>query len=177
MFPAEIHSAVRAMTDRLARESSDAGHAEALSVVLDTHIVMECFHWRDPAAGALREAIEAGRVRPVVSEETMLELAGVLSRPAFGLGNDEVIAILGTFAALARLVSREALEAAASGLSVRCRDPEDQKFLTLAAAAGARLLVTRDRLLRKAAKRLRPMGVVTITTDEFERTLAETRKE
>ena len=42
----------------------------------------------------------------------------------------------------------------AAAPSLRCRDPDDQKFIDLAVAAGARWLFTRDRALlalRKAA--------------------------
>jgi predicted nucleic acid-binding protein len=37
-----------------------------------------------------------------------------------------------------------------------CRDPDDQKFLTLAAGAGADCLVTRDRELLRLSRKCAP---------------------
>lgn len=165
MFPAEIHAALRAMLERLPAFPGPERSPEGITVVLDTHVVMECFFWRDASAAPLREAIETGTVQPVVSEATMLELAGVLSRPQFGAGEADVIAVLEAWSAHVRLVPGERVAQAAEGITVRCRDPEDQKFLSLAAAAGARLLVTRDRVLTKAAKRLKSRGLVTVTPE------------
>ena len=160
MFPAELHAAVK----RLAREGlarTAPSHAGA-AVVLDTHVWMECLHWSDPKAAPLERALREGRLVAALSEEVLMELAGVLSRPAFGAEATDVIAVLERAAQGAHWCAPEALAAAAGELEamhVRCRDPEDQKFLALARAAGASILFTRDRLLTKAAKKLRTSGV------------------
>ena len=60
--------------------------------------------------------------------------------------------------------------------NVRCRDPEDQKFLILTKAAanicgvGSTALITRDKLLRKAAKKLRAAergGAMLLLPEDF----------
>lgn len=170
MFPAELHAAVK----RLAREglarTAPANERAAAVVVLDTHVWMECLHWRDPKAAPLARALQEGRLTAALSEEALMELAGVLSRPAFGAQQRDVLAVLEAAAAGAHWISPETLAAAAGELEamhVRCRDPEDQKFLSLARAAGASMLFTRDRLLTKAAKKLRGSGVTVLVPEAW----------
>lgn len=169
MFPAALHAAVK----RLAREGlartapSNDGRA---AVVLDTHVWMECLHWRDPKAAPLARALREGDLVAALSEDSLMELAGVLSRPTFGAQEGDVLAVLERATAGARWCTPEALAAAAGELEarcVRCRDPEDQKFLALTRAAGAAILFTRDRLLTKAAKKLRESGVKVLVPEAW----------
>lgn len=169
MFPAALHAAVK----RLAREGlahtapSNDGRA---AVVLDTHVWMECLHWRDPKAAPLERALREGDLVAALSEDSLMELAGVLSRPAFGAQEGDVLAVLERATAGARWCTPEALAAAAGELEarcVRCCDPEDQKFLALTRAAGASILFTRDRLLTKAAKKLRESGVKVLVPEAW----------
>lgn len=167
MFPPSVHAAMKAAL--AAAAPLDGSEAAPLAAV-DTHVVLECLLWRDESARALREAIEDGRVIPLASRETFLELAGVSSRPEHGWGEAGAVALLGRWGGLVRAVPAEALAAAAAELErdrILCRDPEDQKFLALALACGASLIVTRDRLLRKAAKKLRARGVEVRLPEEF----------
>jgi predicted nucleic acid-binding protein len=50
---------------------------------------------------------------------------------------------------------------------MQCRDPLDQKFLELAVAAGAALLITKDRDLLKLRKRARAHGVSVVAPAAF----------
>ena len=80
---------------------------------------------------------------------------------------------------LIRMPSKDMLTEAAEALdseNVRCRDPEDQKFLILTKAAanicgvGSTALITRDKLLRKAAKKLRAAergGAMLLLPEDF----------
>ena len=155
MISPRLHAAAAELASRtIPGEGFQTPH-----IVLDTHIVMECFFWKDGKAMPLKAAIESGRIRLAASRDAFLELAGVLSRPQFGLSEEAVEAILRHTAQFSDFASPELLEIAAEGISVRCRDPEDQKFLTLAGAAKARALVTRDRLLFKATKKMRRAGI------------------
>lgn len=148
MISPRLHAAAAELASRtMPGEGFQTPH-----IVLDTHIVMECFFWKDEKAMPLKVTIEAGKIRLAASRDAFLELAGVLSRPQFGLSEEEVEAILRHTAQFSDFASPERLERAAEGISVRCRDPEDQKFLTLAGASRARAIVTRDKLLFKAAK-------------------------
>lgn len=154
MIPPRIHEFASSLASRRAPAESFASP----HVVLDTHIVMECFFWEDEKADALRKLLESGRIRAAESRDAFLELAGVLSRPQFGADEAKVMGVLERLAGYSDFLAEDALEAAEQTLSVRCRDSEDQKFLTLARASKARALVTRDKLLLKAAKKLRTSG-------------------
>lgn len=153
MISPRLHAAAAELASRtMPGEGFQTPH-----IVLDTHIVMECFFWKDEKAMPLKVTIEAGKIRLAASRDAFLELAGVLSRPQFGLSEEEVEAILRHTAQFSDFASPERLERAAEGISVRCRDPEDQKFLTLAGASKARAIVTRDKLLFKAAKKIKTL--------------------
>lgn len=49
----------------------------------------------------------------------------------------------------------------------RCRDKDDQKFLDLAYAVGAELLFTKDKLVRRAAKKLARFGLRTLSPADW----------
>ena len=177
MFPPELYAAVKRI------EASAApllrGSAERI-VILDTHVVLECTLWRDEseADSPLGCALKARRIVPAASHETLLELAGVAARPVKQMLEAEAAAraltMLERWGKLIRMPS-EAAEALDSE-NVRCRDPEDQKFLILTKAAanicgvGSTALITRDKLLRKAAKKLRAAergGAMLLLPEDF----------
>ena len=79
---------------------------------------------------------------PAASHETLLELAGVAARPVKQMLEAEAAAraltMLERWGKLIRMPSKDMLTEAAEALdseNVRCRDPEDQKFLILTKAA------------------------------------------
>ena len=156
--------------------------------MLDTHVVLENFLWcrcadEPKPPTALRAAIESGDVIPIASADTLLELAGVASRPIRERTPDEMTALalemLAFLGGRLLMIEAERLQRAADALAVErilCRDGEDQKLLVLARAAadlcgaGRVALITRDKLLRKAAKRLRSPargGVALLLPEEF----------
>ena len=120
---------------------------------------------------------------PAASHETLLELAGVAARPVKQMLEAEAAAraltMLERWGKLIRMPSKDMLTEAAEALdseNVRCRDPEDQKFLILTKAAanlcgvGSTTLITRDKLLRKAAKKLRAAergGTMLLLPEDF----------
>ncbi len=130
--------------------------------VLDTNTVLALWMFEDPALPHLRAAAEGGRLRLVASGPTVEEFRRVLAYPQFAQAPGRQQALRAAYEARCRPVSLppEGLP----GLPV-CRDADDQKFLELAIAAGAPLLVSRDkallrlsrhRLLRDRLKILRP---------------------
>lgn len=131
------------------------------SVVIDTNVVMDWLVFRNPGCGPLVQALEAGVVRWIATEEMRGELAHVLGRgvastysPDLALIDDTWVRLATTVPApLATLVPR-----------LRCTDTDDQKFIELALHAG-RWLITRDRAVLKLARRAAVLGV-TITTPE-----------
>ena len=126
-------------------------------VVLDTNIWLDWLVFDDPAIAALREAQAAGRIAIVIDEACEAELVQVL---AYDLGAHTLDA-----AAQAACVAR--CRALATRVSVRtdgslpaCRDPDDQKFVALAAGAGAGVLVSRDQALLELARRVDGLRIV-----------------
>lgn len=90
------------------------------------------------AARAVDHALARGVV--LVSEETMNELAEVISRPKFDryLSVAERVQFLRLFGGVARMVNITHRVAA-------CRDPKDDKFLHVALNGEAEAIVTGDR--------------------------------
>ena len=124
-----------------------------LSLVLDTNVVLDLLHFRDPAVEPLREALHNGRAACFGNAACRDELAHVLSYPQLKIAEDEARRILDDYAALAL-----PCEAPASIVLPQCRDPDDQKFLELAQAARADLLVTKDKALLALAKKTGRLG-------------------
>lgn len=120
-------------------------------LVLDTNVVLDLLLFDDPAARGLREALEAGRLRCLVSDATFDEWQRVLRYPEFALDGSRQAALTTGYRALA-----EKTDAVCTTALPRCRDPDDQKFLVLAAAARAAALVSKDRAVLRLRRRCAP---------------------
>jgi putative PIN family toxin of toxin-antitoxin system len=118
-------------------------------LVLDTNVVLDLLHFDDPVARPLRHALEAGRVRCAVTDATLGEWRRVLAYPEFSLDAARQAGLFALYRARASVVDAPP---AVSGLP-RCSDPDDQKFLELAAASRAAGLVSKDRALLKLRNR------------------------
>ena len=59
------------------------------AAVIDTNVVLDLIYWEDPHSEDLRRALEEGRIHALRSGEAVMELAEVLSRPAFTGDEDE----------------------------------------------------------------------------------------
>lgn len=118
--------------------------------VLDTNVWLDWLLFDDPGAVHLRAAQAAGALTLVASAHTRAELAIVLARSAFGLGPAEVAARLAEHDRVTTVHARPA----PGVCSLRCKDPDDQKFLDLAITCDATLLVTKDRALLRLAARM-----------------------
>jgi uncharacterized protein len=148
--------------------SRGASRAEGAALwVLDTNVVLDLLHFDDPVARPLRHALEAGRVRCVASEATLEEWRRVLAYPEFGLDPARQAELFARYQALSETAG---IDDASIGLPhegapihsgfkpvwsrlPRCSDPDDQKFLELAAAGQAQALVSKDRALLKLRRR------------------------
>jgi len=126
-------------------------------VVLDTNVWLDWLVFRDPGVEPLRAAQAAGRAAIFIDEACEAELVRVLAyeRGRWTLDAPAQSEALARCRAAARPPGRAA--ARASMALPRCRDPDDQKFLELALAAGAHDLVTRDRALLELGRRTRPL--------------------
>lgn len=113
-----------------------------MRLVLDTNVVMDLLHFRDAAAQSLATAIADGTVTCLADEATLAELARVVGYPEFQLASEAQAAFL---AAYRGLIEKQATTVPPR--LPRCKDPDDQKFLELAARAGADLLISKDKAL------------------------------
>ncbi len=87
-----------------------------------------------------------------------MELAEVLSRPAFTGDEDEAARLAALWCSMSVPVDEEKIREAADVITVQCRDPLDQKFFTLTLAGGAKLLVSKDKLVLKAGRKMQRYG-------------------
>jgi putative PIN family toxin of toxin-antitoxin system len=121
-------------------------------LVLDTNVVLDLLHFDDAAAQPLRDALIDGRVRCAVTDATFGEWQRVLGYPEFALDAVQRAALAARYRELSTLI---ALDTAVSGLP-RCSDPDDQKFVELAAAVRAEALISKDRAVLKLRRRCAP---------------------
>ncbi len=154
-------------------------------LVLDTNVVLDLFHFDDPAARPLLHALEAERVGCIVTEATLEELRRVLAYPAFALDAARQRVLLERYQGVSMTVEcvREPAGLSHKGTPIhyglkpvwsrmphkgtpihyglkpvwsrmpRCSDPDDQKFIELAAAAHAQGLVSKDHAVLKLRRR------------------------
>ncbi len=127
-------------------------------VVLDTNAWLDWLVFGDPGIAALRAAVEAGRAEAWIDAACEAELERVLAYPLGRFTQDE--AARAACLARCRAVARRWEEGASTIALPRCRDPDDQKFLVLAAACGAQYLVTKDAALLELRHRA-PFAIVT----------------
>lgn len=111
-------------------------------VVLDSNVVVSALLFEEGSLSWLRAAWVAERCRPLVSADTVKELLRVLCYSKFQLTAEDREELLGDY-----LPFTETASVPASTNVPRCSDPDDQKFLALAFAGKAELLVTGDRAL------------------------------
>ena len=121
-------------------------------LVLDTNVVLDLLHFDDAIARPILDPLQSGRVHCVATRETLEELQRVLAYPEFALALSRQAVILEYYRTLSRMVET----AAASEGMPRCSDPDDQKFLELAATSRAQILVSKDRALLKLRRRCEP---------------------
>jgi putative PIN family toxin of toxin-antitoxin system len=118
-------------------------------VVFDTAVIVSALVFPGGRLAWLREAWRTGGVVPLVSRPTVEELIRVLAYPKFKLTASEREDLLGDFLPYAEVLEKKNAGAALP----KCRDPEDQMFIELAAAADAGAIVTGDKDLLALAKR------------------------
>jgi putative PIN family toxin of toxin-antitoxin system len=128
-----------------------------MRLVIDTQVWIDWLVFDDPSTAALRAALDSGRAEVLIDAACLAELQRVLAYP---LGKRAVDAAA-CLAACQKIATRVEAGSGEEGLRTpaflpSCRDPDDQKFLTLAAWTGADCLVTRDRELLRLRRRCAP---------------------
>jgi putative PIN family toxin of toxin-antitoxin system len=121
-------------------------------LVLDTNVVLDAWLFDDPAAVVLREPLARGDVRWLATAAMRDELLHVLAYPhlaaraaARGHSPQDVLAAFDRHAAL--------VDAPHTAPLLRCRDPDDQKFIDLALAHRS-LLISKDKAVLALRRRL-----------------------
>lgn len=110
-----------------------------LKVVLDTSVLVAALLSDSGASAAVLGLVLAGKVHSFHTEDTIAEMGEVLRRPKFGLEEQRA----GHFV---RLVTEASFVVAplAEFEIAKCRDPKDDRFLSLALQTEADYLVSLD---------------------------------
>jgi len=138
----------------------------ATRLVLDTNIVMDMLHFGDPRTQPILASLARGRACCFTDADCLAELERVTGYPEFRLDAAARAALLARYLALATRCDAPPDENERDYGLPRCRDTDDQKFLTLAARCSADLLVTRDKLLLRLARhRHRPPPYAILTAE------------
>lgn len=141
-------------------------------VVLDTNTVLDWLVFDDSSCRTLSGQISAGRLRWQATLPMRDELAHVLPRPDFARWKPHIEGVLALFDYHVTLVDDKILAVAPPALS--CKDPDDQKFIDLALAIGARWLFTRDRALLDLARPARALGLDVVKPTDWQFALGST---
>ena len=139
--------------------------APAPIMVLDTNAVLDWLVFRNPEATALGLAILESRVAWVATVPMREELDHVLARGHLAAWQPDPKAVGEHWARHCAI--RPTPAPSGPNPRLRCRDPDDQKFIDLAVACGARWLVSRDRAVLKLARRLHESGVTVIPPGDW----------
>jgi putative PIN family toxin of toxin-antitoxin system len=124
--------------------------------VLDTNIVLDLWVFGDERVASLHQDLAAREVTWLATSAMRDELACVLAYEHIGArmaaANVSLQHVLGAFDAHANIVD------AAPVAKIACRDTDDQKFIDLAVAHGARL-ISKDKQVLALRRKLAPHGV------------------
>jgi uncharacterized protein len=150
-------------TRSLARTATGPPKLAAMRLVLDTNVWLDWLVFDDASLAPLAAARAAGGIALCIDAACEAELARALG---YRLGKRALDAqaqaeCLGRCRALA---CRDWTPRRRALRLPDCRDPDDQKFLDLALACGARALLTRDRALLELGRRWKkslPFAIVT----------------
>ncbi len=115
--------------------------SRAPRVVLDTNIALSALVFAQRRLGALRDAWQSARCRPLLSQATAAELVRTLAYPKFRLSAEAQQELLADYLPYCSIVPMPARPPR----TPPCRDPFDVPFLQLAVAGKADFLVTGDR--------------------------------
>ncbi len=144
-----------------------AGFAAAVQIqacVLDTQVLLDWLVFDDPRMRDWSQAITTSRVRWLSCAAMLDEALRVAHYPALArrASPEKAEALLrATFASHAQVLPQPV-----SSPLLRCRDPDDQVFIDLALAQGARWLLSRDRALLDLRRRAAATGLHIVAPGE-----------
>ena len=125
-----------------------------LRLVLDTNVWLDWLVFKDLSLLHLKKAVSEGQAEIFIDADCEAELERVLAYDLakHTLDADAQAACLVECRRIAQRIDTAAPEVERK-LLPRCADPDDQKFLELALAARADVLVTKDHKLLELARR------------------------
>lgn len=130
---------------------------DAVTLVIDTNVVLDLFIYEDPATAALHTLLAKPGTRWLATDVMREELRRVLAYPhvvrQMTLRERCADVVLAAFDARAQIVDT------APKAPYTCKDGDDQKFIDLAAAHSA-VLLSKDKAVLCMAKRLARLGVL-----------------
>jgi predicted nucleic acid-binding protein len=134
-------------------------------IVLDTNVVLDWLLFNDPRSARMAAAIVQHQVQWIAMRAMRDEFAAVLQRGLAAARGADVATVLAVWDAHAQ--PRDTPAQLPSAMRLRCSDPDDQMFLDLAHAAGARWLLSRDRAVLRLTRRAASLGFVIATPDDW----------
>ena len=134
-------------------------------VVLDTNVVLDWLVFRNPDCASLVAALVAGELRWIATRAMRDELAHVLARGHLDAWAPDLATIWAHWDR--HCTELPTLTPIGPPGRLRCSDPDDQKFIDLAFVSRARWLLSRDRAVRRLARRLREHGIETLPPDRW----------
>jgi putative PIN family toxin of toxin-antitoxin system len=129
-----------------------------MRLVLDTNVWLDWLVFDDPGIAPLKQRFADGRVEIVIDDACEAEFERVLGYPLRKQPVDAHVC-LAEFRRIGMRVEPRATEHQVA--LPRCSDPDDQKFLELAAAARADFLLTKDKALLDVERRLKKSRALT----------------
>lgn len=124
------------------------------ALVLDTNVVLDWLLFADPRSAVLAEAVTGGTVRWLSCAPMRDEFERTLGYRTLQHWNPDRERLLSVFDRHAVILPTPTTLPA-----MRCTDPDDQVFLDLAVASGARWLLTHDRALLRLRRRAAALGL------------------
>lgn len=120
-----------------------------LRLVLDTNVCLDLLLFKDPRVADLAQQLQRGELIAYRDEATVEEWRRVVAYAVWKLSGERQRQLLADFESITT-ASHSPTEAMTQ--LPQCRDPDDQKFLQLAASASATALLSKDRDLLKLAR-------------------------
>lgn len=121
--------------------------------VLDTNVVLDWLLFEDPSMAGLAAALAQRRSCWVATRQMRDEFSHVLASGLAAARGRDPAPLLAAWDRHVTLVPTAARH------TLRCRDGDDQMFVDLALAAGARWLVSRDRAVLALRRRADALGL------------------
>jgi len=139
--------------------------ASTPAIVLDTNVVFDWLLFCNPDCDHLGAWLRSGQGRWLASPSMRAELAHVLGLGRLDKWRPREAALWATWDRLS--VPADEPAPASPAARLRCTDADDQKFIDLALASGARWLLSRDRAVLKLARKARERGLTIQTPADW----------